>query len=229
MEKYKPRVVSYDIECTGLKADFSFLLCAAFHEVGTKKVKLISVSQFAKDGRNPLLYEKQLVKAVAAEFAKADLLIGYYTTGFDLPYLNAKMLEYGLPALPPIPQVDLFYTAKSKLAVSRRSLQNVAYYIRAENSKTPVEGRLWKAAQLGSKKSLRQIEKHNIADVLVLSEVYEKLRPLVRTHPRVNGYGPCRYCGSDKLQRRGLAVTKLRGEQQRLHCQNCGGWDLRAA
>lgn len=208
-----------------MKADFSFLLTTCFGVIGEKRTTLLSLSQFG-DG-NPLKYEKALLKAVAKEFAKADLLLSWYGKGFDRPYLNAKMLEYGLPVLPNIPEVDLYFTARSNLAVSRRSLQNVAYYCKVESQKTPVEGRLWKAAQVGDKKALRQIERHNIADVEVLREVYSKLRPLVRTHPRVAGLGPCRFCGGTTLQRRGRLVNTLRKEKQRVMCKTCGGWDQR--
>lgn len=219
------KVVGYDIECSGLKADFAFLLCAAFGEPG-KKVKLLSLSQFG-DG-NPLKYEKELVKAVAEELSKADLLVSYYGKGFDRPFLNAKMLEYDLPPLPNIPEVDLYFTAKSNFAISRKSLANLAYYADIPNKKTYVEGKLWKAAQVGDRKALKEIEKHNIADVEVLLDVYEKLKPYVRTHPRVDGYDPCRFCGS-KVQSRGYAISALKGKRKRFQCTNekCLGWDIR--
>lgn len=174
-----------------------------------------------------MAHEKALVKDVALEFQKADILVSYYGTGFDRPFLNAKMLEYNLPPIVNIPEIDLYYTARHKLAISRKSLANVAYYLKVPNKKTAVEGRLWKAAQVGDRKALREIEKHNIADVEVLRDVYLKLRPLVRTHPRVSGLLPCRFCGGEKLQRRGRIVSHLHQAKQRIFCKSCGGWDSR--
>lgn len=221
------KIIAYDIEASGLKADFGFLLCAAFGDVNTDEVTLLSLSQFGKG--NPLSYEKKLVQAVAEEISKADVLVSYYGKGFDRPFLNAKMLEYGLPVLPNIPEIDLYFTVKSNLAISRKSLQNVAYYAKVENEKTPVEGRLWKAAQMGNKTALRAIEAHNIADVKVLRDVYMQLRPLVRQHPRINSgaTGLCKYgCTGGKLQKRGLYISKNKNPQQRIQCRECGGWDL---
>src|SRR3990167_3691686 len=230
-----PKVITYDIEATGLKADFAFLLCAAFCDVDTAKTKLLSLSQYGKD--NILGNEEKLVKDVAAEFNNADVLVSYYGKGFDRKFLNAKMLEYSLPPLPNIPEVDLYYTAKSNLALSRKSLQNVAYYIKAENSKTPVEGRLWKAAQTGNLRALRAIEKHNIADVEVLRDVYLKLRPLVRQQPRLGGADinacPAGHSveNGGKAQKRGIMYTTLQKPKQRLQCITrsesgdvCGAW-----
>jgi uncharacterized protein YprB with RNaseH-like and TPR domain len=222
------RVVGWDIECSGLKADFAFLLCAAFGVVGEKKIRLISLRQFLKGDENPLLHERELVKAVAEEYAKADVLVGHYSTGFDRPFLAAKMLEYGLPPLPNIPHIDTYYLSK-KLAISRKSLQNVAYYSGIKQTKSAVEGRLWKAAQAGNIKALKAIEHHNVVDVQVLNEVYLKLRPLMLTHPRVNGFGPCRACGQDRLQSRGAAISSLKGHQRRYQCAGCGAWETRAA
>ena len=225
-------IVSYDIECTGLKADFAFLLCAAFLGLDDEKATLLSLSQYGKT--NLLGYEEQLVKDVAAELSKADILVSYYGKGFDRKFLNAKMYEYGLPPLPNIPEVDLYYTVRSNFAISRKSLQNVAYYGKLESSKTAVEGRLWKAAQAGNLKALKAIEKHNIADVEVLREAYLKLRPLVRQHPRVGGDNPeaCPACGGTKAQKRGIMYTTLQRPRRRLQCvarvvetgKICGSW-----
>jgi uncharacterized protein YprB with RNaseH-like and TPR domain len=215
------RIVAFDIEATGLKADFAYLLSAAFGDVNKNDIDV-----YVLPG-GKLSNEVQLVRTVAERVQEADVLVSYYGKGYDIPFLNAKMLEYDLPVLPNIPHVDLYWTVKHNLAISRKSLQNVAYFIRAKSSKTAVEGRLWKAAMIGDKKALAEIALHNIADVQVLKEVYNKLRPLVRQHPRVNGFGPCRTCGNEKLQRRGLAITQLKSQRQRVQCQKCGSWDLR--
>lgn len=220
------KVTGFDIEATGLKADFAYLLCVAFGDVGKKKVELFSLSQYGD--KNPLSYERDLVVDVAKKFQDIDILLSYYGKGYDIPFLNTKMLEYGLPVLPNIPHVDLYWTAKSNLSLSRKSMQNVAYFTKADHSKTPVEGRLWKAAMAGDRKALRAIEIHNIDDVKVLRDVYMKLRGLVRMHPRVNGYGPCRTCGSEKIQSRGIYVTHLKNDKRRVQCQGCGAWDTRA-
>jgi uncharacterized protein YprB with RNaseH-like and TPR domain len=216
------KIIAFDIEATGLKADFAYLLSAAFGDVNEDKITVHTLPE------GKLANEGRLVRVVAERIQEADVLVSYYGKGYDIPFLNAKMLEYDLPVLPNIPHVDLYFTVKHTLAISRKSLANIAYFTRAKSSKTAVEGRLWKAAMIGDKKALAEIARHNIADVQVLKEVYNKLRPLVRQHPRVNGYGPCRTCGSEKLQRRGIAITQLKSQRQRVQCQKCGSWDLRS-
>lgn len=221
-------ITAFDIEATGLKADFAFLLCVAFGDVGKKKVELLSLSQYGD--KNPLTYEEDLVNDVAKKMQDIDILLSYYGKGYDIPFLNSKMLEYQLPPLPNTPHIDVYWTAKSNFSLSRKSMQNVAYFTRAAHEKSGVEGRLWKSAMAGDPKALRAIEVHNIADIHVLRDVYTELRPYVRTHPYVNrqDLGACRFCGIAALQKRGLYVTHLRSDQQRVMCSNCGAWDKRA-
>lgn len=219
------RIVSWDIEATGLKADFAYLLCAGFKVLG-EKPKIISIGDYK--GKNIFDNEKRLVKDVIAEMNKADVLVSYFGTRYDHPFMNAKALEYGLEFPNPTPRLDLFFTAKSNLAISRKSMQNVAYFSNASHEKSPVEGKIWKAAMAGDRDALAWIEAHNLADIEVLEDVYIKLRPLMRTHPRINGIENCRTCGSSKLQKRGTTVSVLRGPQYRIKCTNCGSWETRA-
>lgn len=220
------RILSFDNETSHLKADFGTLLCWGYKWLDEKKVHVPSL--LTHPGKH-MIDDRPLVKHVHEIMGSADMWVTYFGKGFDVPFLNSKFLEYGLSILPNIPHVDLYFTVKSNMSLSRKSLQNVAYHLDLEAKKTPVEGRIWKKAMIGDQKSLLYIIKHCRSDVLLLEEAYLRLRPLVRTHPRVSGFGPCRYCGSTRLQRRGIAITKLKNEQQRIQCQACGGWDQRAA
>lgn len=218
-------LVSWDIEATGLKADFAYLLCAAFKPLGGKP-KLFSLRDYNTE--NIFKAEKALVKDVIDEMNKADVLISYFGTRYDHPFMNTKALEYGLEFPNPNPRIDVFFTAKSNLNLSRKSMQNVAYMANASHEKSPVEGKIWKAAMAGDVKAMRWIEKHNIADVQVLEDVYIRLRPLMRQHPRIAPKDLCRTCGSDKVQRRGYNVSRLLGPQYRIKCNKCGSWETRA-
>lgn len=195
-----------------------------FKVLGEKTPLVISIKDFPGQS---IWDEKPLLKEVYKLLSDADMWTTYYGVRFDVPFLQAKFLEYGMPVLPPIPHKDLYFTVKSNLKISRKSLQNVGYYLGLSNEKTPVEGKIWKKAMCGDAAALRYIVAHCKADVLVLEELYERLRPLIRMHPRVNGLAGCRFCGEEKLQRRGRIITHLKKEKQRVWCKACGGWDQR--
>jgi hypothetical protein len=163
-------------------------------------------------------------------YESADMTVAYNGILFDRPYLLAKCLEHKLPIPPNVPMQDPYFCVKANLRISRKSLQNTAYFLKLGNEKTPVEGKIWKKAGAGDAKSIKYIVDHCVADVLVLEELYVYLRPLMRTHWRLGGtLGQCRFCSSFKLQSRGTLMTKNKGEVRRVQCMECGGWDQRTA
>lgn len=215
----KARILLWDIESTGLKMDFATVLCIGYKWLDEKQVHMLSITKPGDD--------KKLIRDFIKIYNSASMTVTYFGTGFDRKAIIAKALEHNLELPANIPMVDLFYTVKSNMAISRKSLQNVGYYMGLSNEKSPVEGKIWRKAMWGHGPSLKYIQKHCRADVLLLEEAYTKLRTLVRTHPRVAGLGPCRFCGGTELQRRGRVINTLKSEKQRVMCKSCGGWDQR--
>ena len=221
------RIRFIDIETSHLKADFGTLLCIGHKLLDEKKTHVPTIIDFP--GSNPI-DDENITKEAHRVLMDSDVLVSYFGKGFDIKFLQAKFLEHGLPMIPNIPHVDLFYTVKSNLALSRKSLANVAWFLNLDNEKTPVDGKIWKMAMIGDKKAIKYVQEHCKSDVLILEEAYLKLRPLVRLHPRVGGsdLGLCRSCGSTKLQSRGKHFTILANPKRRVQCTECGSWDLRA-
>lgn len=220
------RILLFDIETTNLAADFAQLLCVGHKWLGQKKV---TCPRIDRSQRNFRTAEKQLLKDFLAVYETADVVVTYNGKMFDVPFLQAKALEHRLPPMPNPSHVDLYWTAKHNLRISRKSLQNLAYYLGVKHEKTPVEGRIWVDAMMGVPSALNYIVKHCKADVLVLEDVYDRLRPYVRQHPRImaSHLGHCRYCGSTHLQSRGRYITRMKSDYKRVQCQGCGGWDSR--
>lgn len=193
--------------------------------MGDKKTRVISIGnskKFEKDRTD----DSDVIKEFIEVYNEAELTVTYYGKGFDLKMINSKALEHDLPFPAPVPMVDLFFVVRSNLSLSRKSLQNVGIFAKLKTQKTPVTSDAWKKAATGHKPSIKYVVDHCRADVDLLEEAYLKLRPLSRTHPRVAGWAPCRYCGG-KLNRRGKAISHLKGEQYRFQCTSCRGWETR--
>ncbi|MDE2100969.1 MAG: ribonuclease H-like domain-containing protein [Patescibacteria group bacterium] len=221
------RVLCWDIETTNLKADFGFILAIGYKFLDDKKVTVLSIGDFHCG--NFRAREKALVEKFVTEvLSNADISVTHNGQRYDHPWINAKCLEHRIEIPPPMIQVDTLQIARKHLrAVSRKRLDTLSYYLGTADEKSPVEGRIWVDAAIGDKKALKYIIDHCRADVLVLEEVYYRLRPLFGGHPRVAGWGPCRHCGSENLQRRGLAYSSAKGPQARVRCMDCGGWENR--
>jgi hypothetical protein len=88
----------------------------------------------------------------------------------------------------------------------------------------------WIRAMAGDRKAMKSIVDHNYKDVLVLEEVYLRLRPLAKNHPNLALMAgkmqdkTCKFCGSNKLQSRGMYYAK-RQKYPRWMCRACGAWD----
>jgi len=217
------KILIYDIECTDLDADWGTLLCVGFKWLGDKTPTVISILDYpGKD----VIDDSNLTKTFHEIASQADMVITYFGKGFDQPWMNSKYLEHNLGWLPNTPHVDLFYIAKSNVKVSRKSLDNlVSTY--SLGKKYNVSKRNWRLAKAGIEEGIKEVIKHCYVDVNLTEKLYYLFRPGIRQHPRVSGYENCAACGSNKLQRRGVALSTMKGKRQRVQCMNCAHWSLR--
>lgn len=220
------KILIYDLECTGLKADFGTLLCVGYKWLGEETATVLSVTDY-KNWRKDMWDDNRLVRGFMDVYNSADMVVTFYGKGFDQPFLYAKLLKHHIPIPDNIPHVDLFFTVKSNMALSRKSLANVSYYLDLEAKKTPLDGQIWVKAGMGDEESIAYIVDHCRADIDLTEELYLRLRPLIRTHPRVAGYGPCRSCGSHRLTRQGYKLSITKGRRVKVKCTECASWDTR--
>jgi uncharacterized protein YprB with RNaseH-like and TPR domain len=166
------RIGTLDIETDGLKTDFSTLLSWAIKEKDGEVVhsEITKKELFSGD------CDKRLVKDAIAELSKYKIIIGYYDTGFDLPFLRTKALHYDLdfPHYGTLYNFDLYYTVKSKLCLSRKSLDAATDYLNIPG-KTRIDREIWRRAKYGDPEALKEVSSHNISDVEITEALFEKL------------------------------------------------------
>ncbi len=220
-----PNVVLFDIECTNLNANFGYMLCVGYKKLGEKNGHCISITDFPAFHKDPT-NDYYVTKAAGEALRDADVLIGWYSTKFDLPYLQTRLLYHKLPTLPPIQHVDGWKIAKYKMKLNSNRLASLSAFLEVED-KTPLTGPIWIKAAAGHKPSVKYVVDHCIQDVEVLEQVYDRIKPLMTNHP---GMGvilgklfACPVCGGEKLQKRGYHMSRTR-KYQRYHCQKCGAW-----
>lgn len=221
------KILIWDLETSDLRADWGFTICGGYKWLGEDKVYCPSIMDY-EGWKDDLINDRKLIKELHRVITQADMVVTFYGKGFDLKWMNSKCLEYGLSVLPNSPHVDLFFVAKTNLNLSRKSLENIGRYLKLPNKKYRVSGDIWKQARIGNESAIQKVIEHCKADVLMTEKLYYRLRPLIRTHPRVAGWEPCRNCGSDRLQKRGTAITSTKGKRIRVMCTKCGAWETRA-
>ena len=171
--------VTFDLETSGLDADWAILLSTVIKPFGKDPIvfRADTYPEFMTDRVN----DRSMVAAVANELGKHAVVITHYGTKFDLPWLRAKMMKYGIAPLPPMRAMDTYKLAKDNMKISRRRLATICDYL-FEGKKSEVSGNIWMdVAYKGSKERLDEIVEHNIQDCVLLENLAQIFYPYVKT------------------------------------------------
>lgn len=166
----------FDIETTF--SMWSRFLCGS---VADHFGNVTTISVATHPGKN-VLDDGPAVKAYAELISKFDILVSWNGKLFDVPRINARLAYHGLPLLYPRMHIDAMYLAKgSMFNIGRKSLANAEAFFEAKNGKTPLSPRIWDKADHGDDEEFDTIVRHCEADVLVLREIFDKLKAGVST------------------------------------------------
>jgi uncharacterized protein YprB with RNaseH-like and TPR domain len=157
----------WDIETSALGADFGTLLTWAIKPIGKEPIVYINKHKGGLD--------KEACIALRNELEKHFILISYYGLGFDLKWLNSKLLYHGEKPLQSIHHLDLYRIAKKVFKIRSRRLKTVCQFLKI-GGKTDVDPEVWRKASYGHcSVSLKEIAEHNKGDVVTLEEVFFRL------------------------------------------------------
>lgn len=167
-----------DIEANGLQGDFNYMYSWAIKTRGKNEVRseCLTVPKDLISKR----FDRDLVKHLLEAMREYDLLVTYYGTGFDIPFIRTRALKWGLdfPAYGEIKHHDLYYVVKSKLKLHRNSLFAVTAILNIDE-KTPLKPNTWQEAMVDQTK-MNYILKHNVQDVIVLEQAHDKLMKFMK-------------------------------------------------
>lgn len=183
------RIGYFDIETDNLKADFGTVLSWTIKERGGDIYwSLITKEEIFSETD----VDKRLIEEFIETVRKFKIIIGYNSTLFDLPFVRSKAIRYNLDFpgfrltknpdgsfsnMSELFHFDLYYTVKSKLRLSSRSLRNVCNYFNIPG-KTMIDSDIWRLAKYGNSDALQEVLKHNKADVIILEKLHELLEPI---------------------------------------------------
>lgn len=167
-----------DIESTGLFGDFDIPLCIVVKTYGKNERHVLVIDI---ENRDLLAAEEKLLHDLSLVLNDYDGVITYYGVGFDVPFLRTRMLAHGLEPLGKMLHLDVYFTARGKLLLSRNRLQNVIEMLRTADksipTKTRVDPELWVRATFARDKvAIAQIVEHCVEDVNCLEAVVNKLK-----------------------------------------------------
>lgn len=203
------------------------LLSFAYKKLGKGKVKVIARPDFRDKT------DKTLVKEVWKILDDCAAVIAHNGDRFDVAKMRAKFVQHGLPPTRPFKQIDTKKLAKANFNFYSNSLNDIARELGLGEKIQTGGFELWEGCIAGDQKSWAKMKRYNAHDVTLLERVYLKLRAWHPTHPNIallditGSIRDCPVCSSEKVQRRGYQVLRLR-RAARLHCQDCGHWFSRS-
>lgn len=157
---------------------------------------------------------------------KAQIIVAHNGKDFDIKIANARFAVLGFTPPSPYKVVDTKTEAKKYLRLPSNKLNDLCDYF-GIGRKVEHEGfPLWTKCMSGDSAAWRRMLKYNKQDVVLLEQLYLKLRPWMVSHPNAGMYtigDVCPKCGSDHMTRQGYSITKT-AKYQQWQCQCCGSW-----
>ncbi len=172
--------------------------------------------------------DEVLVRELAELMDSADLVIAHNAQKFDIPLIKTRMVALGMTPPAPSKIVDTLRIAKAEFRFPSNSLDSIAAYLGLPRKMSHSGFELWTRCMAMEDAAFDEMLEYNVQDVVVLEEVYMKLRHWSKTHPNVALYEPvgclkCVCCGSENL-------TEIKGKKyhtnssiyEMLKCNDCG-------
>lgn len=216
--KYEQDVIEFEREW--------YILCYAYKWLGEKRTYTVGLPEF-KTYKKDREDDKELVTSLWKLFDEADVIIAHNGNSFDIKKANARFLEHGLCPPSSYQQIDTKLVAKRYFKFDSNKLDDLGRHLKAGQKLSTGGFALWKGCMNGDIKAWQKMLKYNKQDVVLLEEVYLKLRGWMTNHPNLNVLKKtvfnCPICGSVNVNKQGTRATKT-GLMQRFHCRDCGGW-----
>lgn len=168
----------FDFETTDLKALMGRALVFSCADV------FGNVVTFRADEtrQESIIDDRELVVMARDFLEQQDIIVGWNSKLFDVPFMNARLMEHGeRPLRSDLKHLDLMYYARGQfMKIGSSKLVNVQRFLSLENSKTEISWKEWQLASAGDSGAMDVVVEHCEADVLVLREVFRELKSLVR-------------------------------------------------
>lgn len=215
----------YDTNALAIHRDW-YIMSFAVKWHGEKQVQTYTLPDFkgyAKDPEN----DYEITKKLWEVLNEADAVCAHNGVRFDVPKIKAKMWEHDLPPPAPFKQIDTLKIAKREFGFTKNNLDHLCQ-LAGLGKKVKTGGfDLWLSCIANNKAAWKKMASYNRYDVVLLSELYDKLKAWSTGHPNINLLNPrdhqCPVCSSENVIRRGWQPL-ISWRVERWVCKDCGKW-----
>lgn len=157
---------------------------------------------------------------------EADIVIAHNGDDFDLKWLNTVFQKHDMRPPSSYKSIDTLKVARNNYRFLSNKLDFVSKTL-GLGEKIKTEGfPLWIKCMEGDPEAWQKMMEYNKQDLLLLEQVYLKVRPYIKNHPNVALYSDikdrqCNVCGSTNAIIDGHARLTA-GIYLRYQCKDCG-------
>lgn len=175
------KIAFFDIETTDLKALMGRVLSCTILPLDSDDYTVIRGDEKPYRGKSKI-DDSKVVQGIKEELDKYNMVVGWNSKMFDIPFINARLAKHGLAPVTPQFHLDLMWYAKgSSMRIGSARLDNVQKFLAPDgNAKTPISWEKWQLASTFDKEAMDEVIEHNVADVFVTRDMYHHLLPYVR-------------------------------------------------
>ena len=165
----------FDIETTGLTADWGIMICYCIKEAHKNKILQRAITK--DEIQSEKILDRKVVKQCIEDLQKFDKIITHYGTRFDIPFVRSRALYHNLPfpLYGEIVHKDTYYMCRNKLQISKNRLENACRHVLGKTRKTHLIPEYHLLSLQGDKKAIKFIIDHCRRDVRDLEDLYWKL------------------------------------------------------
>lgn len=207
--------------------EYSQLLCIGLKWLNDDGITVVQPKNFDEWFTEET--ECQMLGEVREFMDNADFIIGHNLKAFDDPILKTRMLKYGYTPPKPYKHIDTLKTAKYEFKFPRNSLDGIADFL-GVGRKNPTDFDLWRRCVAGEEEAWNYMIDYCAQDIVVLEDIYMKMRPYDSKHPNgalfyPNGVMRCGVCQSTNIKKieDSHAITPV-SMFELYQCQDCGKW-----
>lgn len=124
--------------------------------------------------------DRTVIKNLRDELEKYQVIVGYYSKGFDIPMLRGRLLRHGMTDVKSILHIDMYYALKFKVNPARRSQAHISEWLSLEHKKMTLGPQVWNDVLANPKKNIPILVRRCEADVIELEDIYARCRHLIK-------------------------------------------------
>ena len=168
------RVAYWDIETTSLRPEMGRVICSVICSFPSMEYHVLRQDDIA--GLANFTDDRKIVKQTRDILERHHIIMGWYSKGFDVPFLNTRLVSHGERKLKNHLHFDPYYCHKGWHGIkpTRGSLEAAVEFYGLDERKYKVDKRVWADASIGKRYAMDIIAERCKSDVRLLAQIVEK-------------------------------------------------------